>query len=104
MAPCSFILMFTRHTFGVWFGGKVGVEQMRCGGNYFELCRTHTHTQTVPRLSFKFVILLFPSVFKPSTVKALCQESVVESAENKSDLTCFSMLEPTSENGGENAL
>lgn len=55
--------MFARH---VWirFGGKVGVEQMRCSGNYFELCHTRTHTRrdTGFSLTLKFVIHLYSLV------------------------------------------
>lgn len=67
--------MFTRHIW-VRFGGKVGVEQMRCSGNYFELCHTHAcadaRRTAAVGLIFKFVIRFpfsFSSVFKLCVVE-----------------------------------
>lgn len=58
MAVGSFILMFGRHIW-VWFRGKVGTEQMRCAGNYFELCSPHSHRLTYLIFGPKFEYIGF---------------------------------------------
>lgn len=69
MALCSFILMYTRHI-RVRFGGKV---ELRCSGNYFELCCTHTyaHTSMAFCLVFDFSNYIVVSYFLEFLCSAL---------------------------------